>query len=281
MSGTLYICGTPIGNLKDISLRQLETLKEADFIACEDTRQTLKLLNHYDIKNRLISYHEHNIKQKGPELIGLLKEGNNIALVTDAGMPGISDPGGDLIRLCHEEGIKVTATPGPTAVITALVLSGLDSSKYVFYGFLPKDKKEQKMILERLATEYMTSVFYEAPHRLLKTLKLFREYIGDYRRICVVRELTKLHEEILCLKIHEAIEYFSHNEPRGEFVLIVEGIGLEGLDSLKIEEAESMTIEEHMEKYMAQGIDKKEAMKLVAKDRGVSKSEIYNRIMKK
>lgn len=281
MSGTLYICGTPIGNLKDITFRQLETLKEADLIACEDTRQTMKLLNHYDIKNRLISYHEHNIKQKGPELIALLKEGKNIALVTDAGMPGISDPGADVIRLCHEENIKVTAAPGPTAVITALVLSGLDSSKYVFYGFLPKNKKEQKLILERLSAEYMTSVFYEAPHRLLKTLKLLKEYIGDNRRISAVRELTKLHEEIICLPVDDMIEHFSNKEPRGEFVLIVEGIGLEGLDSLKIEEAESMTIEEHMEKYTAQGIDKKEAMKLVAKDRGVSKSEIYNIIMKK
>lgn len=281
MYGILYICGTPIGNIQDITLRQLETLKAADVILCEDTRNTLKLLNHYEIKNKLISYHEHNAREKGGAVIAMLKEGKNIALVSDAGMPGISDPGEDIIRLCKAEGIKVTTVPGPTAVITGLILSGMAVSKYSYYGFFPRDKKEQKAVLERIKNDYMTSVFYEAPHRILKTLNILKEYLGEDRKVAFARELTKKYEESLSCTIGEMIKHFEKTEPKGEFVLIISGISLAELKEAQIEEFEKITVSDHVTMYENKGYERKEAMKLAAKDRGISKREIYNALMKK
>ncbi len=274
MIGTLFVCGTPIGNMEDITLRVLRTLKEADLIAAEDTRQSVKLLNYYDIKTPLTSYHEHNKDLKGPKLIAMLKEGKNIALVTDAGMPGISDPGEDLIALCYKEGVPVTVVPGATAVITALVLSGLPTRSYVFEGFLPSAKKQRREIIDRLVNETRTVVLYEAPHHLVNTLEQLCEQMGD-RYGAAVRELTKKHETVNRGTLNELCNYFKGNEPKGEFVLVISGKDPKELRDEEIAGFEQMSIEQHYEKYLTQGLDGKTAMKQVAKDRGIGKRDVY------
>lgn len=275
----LYICGTPIGNLEDMTYRVVRVLSEVDLIAAEDTRQSVKLLNHFDIKTPLTSYYEHNKDVKGPQLIKLLQEGKDIALVTDAGMPGISDPGEDLIKLCYENNVPVTVVPGPTAVVTALVLSGLNSRSYIFEGFLPRNKKQRAEVLERLVDESRTTVFYEAPHHLVDTLDSIYKTVGD-RNIAVARELTKKHETVNRGAVGEVLEYFKENEPKGEFVLVLEGKDKEKIKEDKIASFEEMTIEEHFNMYIEQGMSEKDAMKQVAKDRGIGKRNVYAYIKK-
>ena len=275
----LYICGTPIGNLEDMTYRVVRVLSEVDLIAAEDTRQSVKLLNHFDIKTPLTSYYEHNKDVKGPQLIKLLQEGKDIALVTDAGMPGISDPGEDLIKLCYENNVPVTVVPGPTAVVTALVLSGLNSRSYIFEGFLPRNKKQRAEVLERLVDESRTTVFYEAPHHLVDTLDSIYKTVGD-RNIAVARELTKKHETVNRGAVGEVLEYFKENEPKGEFVLLLEGKDKEKIKEDKIASFEEMTIEEHFNMYIEQGMSEKDAMKQVAKDRGIGKRDVYAYIKK-
>lgn len=272
--GTLTLCATPIGNLEDITYRVVRTLQEVDFIAAEDTRHTRKLLNHFDIHTKLISYHEHNKMEKGKELIELLKQGKNLALVTDAGTPGISDPGEDIVKLAIEEGITVTSAPGAVAGITALILSGQSTRRFIFEGFLPTDKKERKALLESLKTETRTTILYEAPHRLNKTLELLYEALGD-RSITVTKELTKKFEFIHKTTLSGAITYFEEVEPKGEFVLVLAGKDLKTLQEEDQKVWEEMSIEEHMKLYVNKGMDEKTAMKQVAKDRGVSKRDIY------
>lgn len=272
--GTLTLCATPIGNLEDITYRVVRTLQEVDFIAAEDTRHTRKLLNHFDIHTKLISYHEHNKMEKGKELIELLKQGKNLALVTDAGTPGISDPGEDIVKLAIEEGITVTSAPGAVAGITALILSGQSTRRFIFEGFLPTDKKERKALLESLKTETRTTILYEAPHRLNKTLELLYEALGD-RSITVTKELTKKFEFIHKTTLSGAITYFEEVEPKGEFVLVLAGKDLKTLQEEDQKAWEEMSIEEHMNLYVNKGMDEKTAMKQVAKDRGVSKRDIY------
>lgn len=274
MYGTLYLCATPIGNLGDITLRVIELLKECDLIAAEDTRNTLKLLNHFNIDTPMTSYHEHNKFSKGPVLLEKLKEGKNIALVTDAGMPGISDPGEDMARLCRQEGIPVTVAPGASAVVTALVLSGMPARRFVFEGFLPTDKKEKAEVLERLEKETRTTVFYEAPHRLTDTLKELLKSAGNRDAACV-REITKKYEEVKKDSLENLLAFYGENPPKGEFVVIVGGADAEKLRQEEIEGWESISLEEHMKKYTDSGMSEKDAMKQVAKDRGVSKREIY------
>lgn len=275
----LYICGTPIGNLEDMTYRVVRVLSEVDLIAAEDTRQSVKLLNHFDIKTPLTSYYEHNKDVKGPQLIKLLQEGKDIALVTDAGMPGISDPGEDLIKLCYENNVPVTVVPGPTAVVTALVLSGLNSRSYIFEGFLPRNKKQRAEVLERLVDESRTTVFYEAPHHLVDSLDSIYKTVGD-RNIAVARELTKKHETVNRGAVGEVLEYFKENEPKGEFVLVLEGKDKEKIKEDKIASFEEMTIEEHFNMYIEQGMSEKDAMKQVAKDRGIGKRDVYAYIKK-
>lgn len=275
----LYICGTPIGNLEDMTYRVVRVLSEVDLIAAEDTRQSVKLLNHFDIKTPLTSYYEHNKDVKGPQLIKLLQEGKDIALVTDAGMPGISDPGEDLIKLCYENNVPVTVVPGPTAVVTALVLSGLNSRSYIFEGFLPRNKKQRAEVLERLVDESRTTVFYEAPHHLVDALDSIYKTVGD-RNIAVARELTKKHETVNRGAVGEVLEYFKENEPKGEFVLVLEGKDKEKIKEDKIASFEEMTIEEHFNMYIEQGMSEKDAMKQVAKDRGIGKRDVYAYIKK-
>jgi len=276
--GTLYICGTPIGNLEDITIRQLKTLRLVDFIACEDTRHTLKLLSRYKIKARLISFHEHNYKKKSDDIIALLLEGKSVALVSDAGMPVISDPGEGIVNLCRAAGITCTTVPGPTALVSGFVLSGVKSDGFVFSGFFPKDNKGQKLEIELLKREPKATVYYEAPHRLKKTLSLLLKSLGPERSAAVVREITKIHEESRYDTLANLYNHFDENEPRGEIVLLIEGTGLvNGGDRL---EYDGLTIEEHMKIYLEQGLDNKEAMKKVAKDRGVSKRDIYAALQK-
>ncbi|MCD8090567.1 MAG: 16S rRNA (cytidine(1402)-2'-O)-methyltransferase [Clostridiales bacterium] len=274
MAGKLYICGTPIGNMEDMTLRGLRILKEADLIAAEDTRNTIKILNSYDIKTPLTSYHKFNEEEKGKKLVEKLKEGANIALVSDAGMPGISDPGEVLINMCITEGIEVTVVPGPTAFVSALVLSGIGSRSFVFEGFLPSNKHMRREVLNRLKTETRTTVFYEAPHHLADTLKEMYEAAGD-RPAAAVREITKKHEEAVRLSLKELSEYFRENAPKGEFVIVIGGIS-------KTEEKSSvLTVKEQFELFLEQGFERKEAMKLCAKERGVSKKEIYAELLGK
>ena len=278
MAGKLYLCATPIGNLEDITFRVVRTLQEVDLIAAEDTRNSVKLLNHFEIKTPMTSYHEHNKFEKGEKLIEKLKEGTNIALITDAGTPGISDPGEELVKMCYREGIEVTSLPGAAACITALTLSGLSTRRFAFEAFLPTDKKEKSAVLEELKTETRTIVLYEAPHRLLRTLQELQEALGD-RRITVCRELTKKHETALRATISQASAYYAEHEPKGECVLVIEGKSREELQSEEISKWSEMSVREHMDIYLAQGIDKKEAMKMVAKDRGVSKRDIYQELI--
>lgn len=279
MAGKLFLCATPIGNLEDITIRVLETLKQADIIAAEDTRHTLKLLNHYGIKAKLTSYHEHNKYEKTEVLIKELLEGKNIALVTDAGTPAISDPGEELAQAAFEAGIEVTSLPGASALVVALSVSPLSSRRFVFEGFLPSEKKERREILESLKKETRTIVLYEAPHRLRKTLEELEEALGD-RRINLCRELTKMHEDILLSTISELRQFFETNEARGEMVLVIEGADKELLREEEVRAWEKMTVEEHVRFYQDRGYEEKEAMKLAAKDRRISKREIYEEIKK-
>ncbi len=278
MSGVLYLCATPIGNLSDMSPRVIETLKDADLIAAEDTRNSIKLLNHFDIDTPMTSYHEFNKVEKAKTLIGKLKEGQNIALITDAGTPAISDPGEVLVKMCQEENITVTSLPGPAALIVALTLSGLSTRRFCFEGFLPPEKKERRRILEELTNESRTIILYEAPHHLKGTLAELKEALGD-RRITICRELTKKFESVMPTTIFKAVSYYEENEPRGEYVLVIEGKSFREKDEERQLGFVKLSIEEHMKLYEEQGIDRKEAMKLVAKDRGVSKRDIYNALL--
>ena len=279
MAGKLYLCATPIGNLEDITYRVVRTLNEVDLIGSEDTRNSIKLLNHFDIKTPMTSYHEFNKYDKAKQLVEMMKEGKNIAIITDAGTPGISDPGEEVVRQCFEAGIQVTSLPGPAACITALTMSGQKTRRFCFEAFLPKDKKEKVAVLEELKNETRTIIIYEAPHRLARTLKELRETLGN-RQLTLCRELTKKYEEADKTTIDQAIEKYNEKEPRGEYVLVIEGKSQEEIQEENKQKWESMTIEEHMEYYISQGNDKKSAMKLVAKDRGVSKRDIYNQLIK-
>ena len=274
MSGTLYLCATPIGNLDDITFRVLETLKNVDVIAAEDTRNSIKLLNRFEIKTPMTSYHEFNKYDKGRQLIEQLLEGKNIAVITDAGMPGISDPGEELVKMAYDAGVAVTVLPGACACVTALTLSGLPTRRFCFEAFLPTDKKERKDVLAELVDETRTIVLYEAPHRLQKTLAELFETLGE-RRLTICRELTKKHEEAFRTTFSEALAFYETNEPKGECVLVIEGADREEMRRAEQESFAELSLEEHMERYLSQGMNKKDAMKAVAADRGVSKREIY------
>ena len=278
MAGKLYLCATPIGNLEDITFRVLRTLKEVDLIAAEDTRNSIKLLNHFEIKTPMTSYHEYNKIEKAYQLVDKMREGKNIALITDAGTPGISDPGEDLVRICYEEGIEVTSLPGAAACITALTMSGLPTRRFAFEAFLPRDKKERALVLEQLKNETRTIILYEAPHHLVKTLEELQGALGN-RKIAVCRELTKRYEEKVLSTIYDMLDFYKENEPRGEYVLVLEGKSFEEIAEEEKKSWEAMTLEEHMAVYENQGIDRKEAMKLVAKDRGISKRDVYQALL--
>lgn len=274
MSGTLYLCATPIGNLEDITLRCLRILKEVDLIAAEDTRQTIKLLNHFEIKKPMISYHEHNKQEKGTELVNMLLEGKSIALVSDAGMPAISDPGEDLVRLCIEHHIQVIAIPGASASLMALIISGLSTRSFCFEGFLPAKKKEKREKLQQLAEETRTIILYESPHRIKDTLGELQQYLGQ-RRISVSRELTKKFEETLRGSIGEILSQFEKREIKGEFVVVIEGIDPKDLIDKEAKKWDNITIQQHILMYIEQGMNKKDAIKKVAEDRNLPKKEVY------
>ena len=278
MAGTLYLCATPIGNLEDMTFRCVRILKEVDLIAAEDTRNSIRLLNHFEIKTPMTSYHEYNKIEKGRKLVEKLREGTDIALITDAGTPGISDPGEELVRMCREEGIPVTAVPGAAACVTALTISGLPTRRFAFEAFLPTEKKERQQILEELKQETRTIVLYEAPHRLSKTLRLLLETLGD-RQVRVCRELTKKHETVYENTLSGAVSYYEEQEPKGECVLVIAGKSREEIRREEQMQWEEMTLEEHMEKYLSEGMDRKEAMKQVAKDRGIGKREVYRALL--
>lgn len=277
-AGTLFLVATPIGNLEDITFRALKTLKEVDVIAAEDTRQTLKLLNHYGIKASLTSYYEHNKVEKGNYIIQLLLEGKNVAVVSDAGSPGISDPGEDLVRLAVDNGIDVTMIPGPVAAITGLVISGLPTGRFVFEGFLPMNKRQRRERLEELKNEVRTIVLYEAPHKLIYTLNDLYKALGD-RRIVIARELTKKFEQVVRCTLSEAISLYTNESPKGEFVLILEGADKKELIDADRKRWDSISLKEHVDMYMEQGFSKKESIKKVAEDRGLSKREVYNSLI--
>ena len=278
MTGKLFLCATPIGNLEDITFRVLRTLKEVDLIAAEDTRNSIKLLNHFEIKTPMTSYHEYNKIEKGHYLVGLMQKGQQIALITDAGTPGISDPGEELVVMCHEAGIPVTSIPGPAACITALTMSGLSTRRFAFEAFLPTDKKEKQAVLEELIEETRTTILYEAPHRLVRTLEELYETLGE-RRVTICRELTKKHETVFLTTLSQALSYYQENDPTGECVIVMEGRSRREMEEEKQREWESMTLDEHMKIYEDQGMNRKDAMKAVAKDRGVSKREIYQKLL--
>jgi len=280
MPGKLYLCATPIGNLKDMPPRAIETLSSVGLIAAEDTRNSIKLLNHFNIKTSMTSYHEYNKVEKAQVLVRKMKEGMDVALITDAGTPAISDPGEVLVKLCQKEGITVTSLPGPTACIAALTLSGLSTRRFCFEGFLPSEKKEKAEILELLAEETRTMVLYEAPHHLASTLKELYEALGE-RKITICRELTKKFETVTPTTLENAIAFYETEEPRGEYVLVIEGKSLLQKRKEKQEGFLSLSIEEHMRQYEESGVERKEAMKKVAKDRGVSKREIYQYLLDK
>lgn len=279
MAGTLYLCATPIGNLEDITLRVLRVLREADLIAAEDTRNSIKLLNHFEIHTPMTSYHEYNKIEKAYKLAEQLRAGKNIALITDAGTPGISDPGEELVRICHEEGIPVTSLPGPAACITALTMSGLPTRRFAFEAFLPRDKKERIRVLQELREETRTIVLYEAPHHLVKTLQELHEVLGN-RRLTVCRELTKRHEDATQTTLENVLNYYKDIEPRGEYVLVLEGKTFREKELEARTAWEEMSLADHMAHYEAQGVERKEAMRLVAKDRGISKREVYQALLK-
>lgn len=274
MKGKLYLCATPIGNLEDITFRVLRTLKEADLIAAEDTRNSRKLLNHFEIKTPMTSYHEYNKYEKGRWLVRQMEEGKQVALITDAGTPGISDPGEELVAMCWEAGIEITSLPGPAACITALTVSGLPTRRFSFEAFLPQDKKQRQEVLEELKKDTRTLIFYEAPHRLVKTLEELLKELGN-RKITVCRELTKKHETLFKTDLEKALDWYRENSPKGECVLVLEGKSREEIKEEERSKWEDMSVPEHVEFYLKQGMEKKEAMKQVAKDRGVSKREIY------
>ena len=280
MAGILYLVATPIGNLEDMTFRAVRTLSEVDLIAAEDTRNSIRLLNHFEIKTPMTSYHEYNKIDKAYQLVAKMREGKNIALITDAGTPGISDPGEDIVRICYEEGIPVTSLPGAAACITALTMSGLPTRRFVFEAFLPKDKKEHQAVLEELKTETRTIIIYEAPHHLVRTLQELSDTLGGDRRLTICRELTKRHEEKLQMTLTDSLSYYEVNEPRGEYVLIIAGRSREVMKKEEQAGWEALSLEEHMAHYESQGIDRKEAMKRVAKDRGVSKRDIYQALLK-
>lgn len=276
--GTLYLCATPIGNLEDMTFRAVRILKEVDVIAAEDTRNSVKLLNHFDIHTPMTSYHEFNKIDKGQYLVKRLLEGENIALITDAGMPGISDPGEELVRMCRDAGVPVTAVPGACACVTALVISGRPTRRFCFEAFLPIDKKERRAVLEELKTETRTSIIYEAPHRLVKTLQELLNELGD-RKITVCKELTKKHETGFETTLKEAVPYYEQNEPRGEYVLVLEGCSRQQMEQEAQDAWKEMSLGDHMKLYEEQGMNRKDAMKQVAKDRGVGKREIYQALL--
>ena len=276
--GTLYLCDTPIGNLEDMTFRAVRILKEVDVIAAEDTRNSVKLLNHFDIHTPMTSYHEFNKIDKGQYLVKRLLEGENIALITDAGMPGISDPGEELVRMCRDAGVPVTAVPGACACVTALVISGRPTRRFCFEAFLPTDKKERRAVLEELKTETRTSIIYEAPHRLVKTLQELLNELGD-RKITVCKELTKKHETGFETTLKEAVPYYEQNEPRGEYVLVLEGCSRQQMEQEAQDAWKEMSLGDHMKLYEEQGMNRKDAMKQVAKDRGVGKREIYQALL--
>ena len=278
MPGKLYLCATPIGNLEDMTLRVLRTLKEVDLIAAEDTRNSIRLLNHFEIKTPMTSYHEYNKIEKAHDLIRQMKDGKNVALITDAGTPGISDPGEELVKMCHEEGIEVTSLPGACACITALTVSGRPTRRFCFEAFLPSDKKEKQAVLKELKDETRTIVLYEAPHRLVRTLEELLEALGN-RSITICRELTKKHETVFLTTIEEALAHYRETDPKGECVLVIEGKSREELQQEERKQWEDVSLEEHMKIYTDQGLDRKDAMKQVAKDRGVPKREIYQALL--
>ena len=277
--GMLYLCATPIGNLEDITFRVLNTLKNVDLIAAEDTRHSIKLLNHFDIHTPMTSYHEYNKVEKARQLVKTMLDGKTIALITDAGTPGISDPGEELVKQCIEAGVEVSALPGAAACITALIQSGLPTRRFCFEAFLPANKKEREQVLFQLANETRTIVMYEAPHHLEKTLKQLADTLGSERKITLCRELTKKYEEKSVTTLGQAIQNLEVNPARGEYVLVIEGKSFERIEKEQQEQFETMTIEEHMEKYLSSGMDKKSAMKQVAKDRGISKREVYQQLI--
>ena len=274
MAGKLFICATPIGNLQDMTPRVIETLSQVDLIAAEDTRNSIKLLNHFGIKTPMTSYHEYNKVEKAHVLIGRMQAGENVALITDAGTPAISDPGEVLVKMCYEAGIVVTSLPGPAACITALTLSGLGTRRFSFEGFLPPEKKEKARILEELKQETRTIILYEAPHHLVRTLKELYETLGE-RKITLCRELTKKFETIMPTTLEKALDYYEEQDPRGEYVLVIEGKSFAEMEKEKQESFLEIPIEEHMKRYEETGMDRKEAMKAVAKDRGISKRDVY------
>lgn len=278
MSGKLFLCATPIGNLEDITFRVLRTLKEVDVIAAEDTRNSIKLLNHFEIKTPMTSYHEYNKIEKGHYLVELMQQGQQVALITDAGTPGISDPGEELVAMCHEAGIPVTSLPGPAACITALTISGLSTRRFAFEAFLPSDKKEKAAVLEELKDETRTTILYEAPHRLVRTLEELYQALGE-RRVTVCRELTKKHETAFLTTLSQALAYYQENDPKGECVIVMEGRSRKEMEEEKQQQWETMPLEEHMKIYEDQGMSRKEAMKAVAKDRGVSRRDIYQQLL--
>ena len=275
--GKLFLVATPIGNLSDLSPRAIDTLKNADLIAAEDTRNSIRLLNHFDIKVPMTSYHEYNRIEKAEELIGKMQSGADIALITDAGMPAISDPGEDLVRMAYDAGIEVTIIPGPCAAVSALALSGLPTGRFTFEGFLPNDKNKKELSerLDALKDETRTIIFYEAPHRLTRTLKLLAQTFGETRKASAVRELTKVHEEVNRSTLGELLNRYETEEPRGEFVIIVEGRSRKEIEEEKRSAWDDITIPEHVKRYMQEGLNKKEAMKKVAADRGIGKRDVY------
>lgn len=281
MSGTLYLCATPIGNLGDITARVLETLRSVDLIAAEDTRNTLRLLNHFEIKKPMTSYHEHNKFEKAEELLARLRAGEDIAVVTDAGTPAISDPGEVLAARCIEEGIRVTSLPGACALITALTMSGMSARRFCFEGFLPSektDKKERKRILSQLAEEERTIILYEAPHHLRAALSDLADALGAERRITLCRELTKRFEEAVPMSLGEAVRFYEENDPRGEYVLVVAGADPAEKESRARAAFKDISVEEHVRQYMEQGLSQKEAMRRAAADRGLSRRDIYQQM---
>lgn len=280
MSGKLYLCATPIGNLNDMTPRVIETLREVDLIAAEDTRNSIKLMNHFNISTQMTSYHEYNKVEKAKVLVDKLQKGLSIALITDAGTPAISDPGEVLVKMCQDAGIIVTSLPGPAALITALTLSGLSTRRFCFEGFLPSDKKERKLVLQDLEEETRTIILYEAPHHLVSTLNELMAAVGN-RKITLCRELTKKFETIMPTTLQEALTFYENENPRGEYVLVLEGKSFQKQIEEKQSSFSDISIEEHMKMYVDQGIDKKEAMKLVAKDRGLSKRDIYQTLINK
>lgn len=278
MAGTLYLCATPIGNLEDMTYRAVRILNEVDLIAAEDTRNSIKLLNHFDIKTPMTSYHEFNKYEKADYLVKKLLEGTNIAEITDAGTPGISDPGEELVKRALDAGITVTSVPGPAAFVDALIISGQSTRRFVFEAFLPTDKKERQKVLESFRKETRTIIMYEAPHRLKKTLTELQEWIGD-RKLSICKELTKRYENNFRTTISEAIAYYNENDPKGEYVLVIEGRSIDELEEEEIRQWDQVSLEEHMDIYLNKGMSKKEAMKAVASDRGISKREVYQQLL--